>query len=309
MKKIVFLDSETVGDDISLEPIRRLGELTVYRHTTPEEVFDRVKDCEVLITNKVVMGKAQIDAAPRLELICEAATGIDNIDAEYARGRGVEVRNVKGYSTESVAQTTFLHILSLVEHCGYFDRYIKSGAYGASGCFTEVSTPFYELKGKKLGIIGLGNIGSRVAEIARAFGMEVAYHPTSGIAHSELYPALSLEQLLSQSDIVTIHAPKNERTNGLIDYARLSMMKRGGIIINMGRGGIIVEKDLARALDEGLIAGAGTDVFTTEPLPADHPYMKMKHPERILLSPHIAWASVEARQRLVNMIADNIALS
>ena len=306
MDKIVFLDAETIGDDISLEKIGSLGELTVYNHTSPEEYFERAKDCEILITNKVVIRKEQIDAAPKLRLICEASTGVDNIDVQYAREKGIEVRNVKGYSTDSVAQTTFMLMLSLIGHSAHFDSYIKSGAYSASGCYTEVKTAFCELAGKNLGIVGLGAIGSKVAQIAAAFGMNVAYFPTSGVPHSDLYPALELEKLLAQSDIVSVHAPRNSRTDGLIGYEQLRQMKRSAIILNLGRGGIVVEKDLARALDEGLLQGAGLDVYSAEPLPADHPYLKMQHLERLLLTPHIGWAGVEARQRLVDMVVQNI---
>ena len=305
--KIVFLDSATLGQDVSLEPIASLGELVCYESTRPEDVFERISDCEVLIINKIKIGKPQIDAAPRLRLICEAATGVNNIDVGYAESRGIPVRNVAAYSTESVVQTTFMHLLSLVQGRGYYDRFAKDGRYSRSGSFTCMDIAFNELDGKRIGIIGLGTIGSRVAKVAEAFGMKVCYYSTSGTNHSSEYPSLSLDELMSSCDVISVHAPLNARTDGLVGYRELSLMKRSAYLLNMGRGGIVVEADLARALDEGLLAGAGLDVFSTEPLPSDHPFLHMAHPERLSLTPHIAWASIEARRRLVNGIASNIA--
>lgn len=305
--KIVFLDSATLGQDVSLEPIASLGELVCYERTRPEDVFERIADCEVLIINKIKIGKPQIDAAPKLRLICEAATGVNNIDVSYAESRGIPVRNVAAYSTESVVQTTFMHLLSLVQGQGYYDRFAKDGRYSGSGSFTCMDIAFSELDGKNMGIIGLGTIGGRVAKVAEAFGMKVSYYSTSGTSHSSEYSSLPLDELMAQSDVISVHAPLNVRTDGLVGYRELSLMKRSAYILNMGRGGIVVEADLARALDEGLLAGAGLDVFGTEPLPSDHPFLRMAHPERLSLTPHIAWASIEARRRLVNGIASNIA--
>ena len=308
--KIVFLDAETLGDDVSLSPISDLGEYVSYPSTRPEDVVSRCKGFDVVISNKVYLGKETIDALlPELKLICVAATGTNNVDTAYAAQIGLPVRNAVNYSTESVAQTTFMFILSLVGRSAYFDNYVKSGEYSGSGCFTNARVPFFELSGKKLGIIGLGNIGSRVAAIGKAFGMEVAYYPTSGKAHSDIYPALPLEKLLSGSDVVSVHCPLNERTKGLVGYEQLKMMKPSAYIVNMGRGGIIVEDELARALDEGIIAGSAADVFTKEPMPAEHPFLHLKHPERMLLTPHIGWASREARECLIRKIAENISNS
>ena len=307
MLKIVFLDAQTLGNDISLAPVASLGEYVSYPSTRPEEVFDRIAGFDVVITNKVWMGKEQIDSSSALKLICVAATGTNNVDTAYAASKGIPVRNAVDYSTESVTQVTWMHILSLVGKARYFDDYVKGGAYSASGCFTNAVEPFFELKGKTFGTVGLGNIGSRVAGIAEAFGMKVLYYPTSGKPHSDRYEAdTDLFRFLSRCDVVSVHCPLNERTNGLIGYEALTRMKPGSFIVNMGRGGIIVEADLARALDEGEIAGAAVDVFTREPLPADHPYLHLLHPERLLLTPHIGWASREARICLVRKIAENI---
>lgn len=304
--KIVFLDAATMGN-VSFEPIARLGDFKIYEMSSPEQALERVKDVEVLLVNKVLVTKELIDAAPNLKLICVSATGVNNIDVEYAAFKGIPVRNVAGYSTDSVVQSTYMHILSLIGSAPYFDSSVKSGDYSRSGMFTDPKRSWTELAGKTIGIIGLGNIGRRVATIAEAFGMKVCYFSTSGTGHCKDYPSLPLDQLLMESDIVSIHAPLNERTNGLIGEKELSMMKPSALLINMGRGQIVDEIALAKAVDDGVIAGAGLDVFVTEPLSLEHPYLHMMHPERLSLTPHVAWASAEARTRLVKMIADNIA--
>lgn len=304
--KIVFLDSATMGD-VSFAAIEQLGEFVCYDKSTPEEALQRVGDCEVLIINKVLVTPELIDAAPKLRLICESATGVNNIDLEYAASKGIPVRNAVGYSTSSVVQATFMQILSLVGEGLYYDDCVKSGRYSAMDMFTDPSVSWTELAGKRIGIIGMGNIGSRVAKIAEAFGMDVCYYSTSGTGHCKEYPSLSLEELLKTADVVSIHAPLNERTSGLIGEAELALMKPTALLVNMGRGGIVDEKALADAIDNKIIAGAALDVFVMEPLPADNPLLQVKYPERLRLAPHAAWASVEARERLVQQIADNIA--
>lgn len=303
--KIVFLDAATMGD-VSFEPFERLGEFVSYPTSTPEQARERVADADVVMINKVLVNKELIDAAPALKLVCVAATGVNNIDVEYAASKGIPVRNVAGYSTDSVAQSTFMHILSLAGGAPYFDESVKSGSYSRSGMFTDPNWNWTELAGKTIGIIGMGNIGRKVAAIAQAFGMEVCYYSTSGTAHCKDYPCLTLEELLKVSDIVSVHAPLNERTLNLLGAREFAMMKPTAYVVNAGRGAIMVEKDLADAVDNGVIAGAGIDVFVQEPIPEDHPYLKMKHPERMRLAPHVAWASVEARKRLVAMMADNV---
>lgn len=304
--KIVFLDAATMGD-VSFKPFERLGEFVKFDSSTPEEARERVKDADVLLINKVLVNKELIDSAPNLRLICIAATGVNNIDVAYAASKGIPVRNAVGYSTDSVVQSTFMHILSLVGGAAYFDESVKSGRYSRSGMFTDPNWNWWELAGKTIGIIGLGNIGMKVAKIAEAFGMKVCYFSTSGTGHCHDYPSLPLEELLAKSDIVSIHAPLNERTLNLIGARELAMMKPNAYLINMGRGAIVIEEDLAKAVDEGVIAGAGIDVFVREPIPEDHPYLKMKHPERMRLAPHVAWAATEARERLIDIMAENIA--
>lgn len=304
--KIVFLDAATMGD-VSFAPFERLGEFVRYESSTPEEARERVKDVDVLLINKVLVDKNLIDSAQHLKLICIAATGVNNIDVEYASSKGIPVRNAVGYSTDSVVQSTYMHILSLVGGGRYFDDSVKSGAYSRSGMFTDPNWNWWELAGKTIGIIGMGNIGRKVAAIAEAFGMNVCYFSTSGTGHCTDYPCLPLNELLAKSDIVSIHAPLNSRTEALIGWEELKMMKPSAYLVNMGRGAIVVEEDLAKAVDEEVIAGAGMDVFVTEPIPENHPYLKMQHPERMSLAPHVAWASIEARQSLIGMMAENIA--
>lgn len=303
--KIVFLDAISMGD-ASLEEIAALGELTCYPSSTAEEARERVKEADVAIVNKVIVDQAFLDAAPRLKLVCEAGTGINNIDVRLCEARGVAVRNVAAYSTDSVAQITWMHILNLAGRAFHYQDFVRSGAYSRNPVHVDYAHPFTELSGKMLGIVGMGAIGQKVAAIGKAFGMDVIYYSTSGTSHCRDYPSVSLEELLARADVVSIHAPYNERTAGLIGYEQLRQMKRTALLVNTGRGGIEVEADLARALDEGLIAGAGIDVYVKEPLPAESPLMHLQHPERLLLSPHIAWYSKEARARLAHEMAENI---
>lgn len=304
--KIVFLDAATMVGS-SLEPIAAFGELVTYDNSTREEAYERVKDCEVLIINKIKVDEDLFSHAPSLKLVCEAATGVNNIDLDAAERRGIPVRNVAGYSTASVAQMTWMHILSLAGKSRYYDGFVKDGTYSASGYFTDTKVSYPELAGKTIGIVGMGTIGSRVARIAKEFGMNVCYYSTSGTNHCTEYPSLGIDELLAVSDVVSINAPYNERTASLIGYDNLKKMKKSAIIVNLGRGGIVVEDALARAIDEGLIAGAGLDVFVKEPLPADHPLLHTRHPERLSFTPHVGWSSDEARDRLIEGIAQNIA--
>lgn len=303
--KIVYLDEGSVGD-ACLDGLRSLGEYTGYHNSTREESLERVRDCEVLIINKVAVDAVLMDRAPKLRLVCVSATGTDNIDLDAAAARGIIVRNVAGYSTESVVQATFTHLLSLLGRSAYFDAYVKDGRYSEGGLFTNSLMPFTELAGKAMGIVGMGTIGSRVAQVACAFGMDVAYYSTSGTSHCTAYPSLPLGELLRRSDVVSIHAPLNSRTGGLIGEAELAMMKPGAVLLNLGRGGIVDEEALAAALDAGTIAGAALDVYSREPLPSDSPLLHLLHPERISLSPHRAWASREALSRLISAVAENI---
>ncbi|MBO6097527.1 MAG: hydroxyacid dehydrogenase [Bacteroidales bacterium] len=303
--KIVFLDAISMGD-ASLEEMAALGELVCYPSSTAEEARERVKDADVACLNKIIVNQEFLDAAPKLKLVCEAGTGINNIDVPLCEKRGVIVRNVAAYSTDSVAQTAWMHILNLAGRAFHYQEFVQSGDYSKNPVHVDYRHPFMELAGKTLGIVGMGAIGQKVASIARAFGMEVIYYSTSGTGHCKDYPCVGLEELLRRSDVISIHAPYNERTAGLIGYGQFKQMKPTAYLVNTGRGGIAVEADLARALDEGLIAGAALDVYVKEPLPLDSPLMHLVHPERLLFSPHIAWYSREARARLAHEMAENI---
>ena len=304
--KIVFLDAKTVGNDISLDIFKQFGEFTAYQTTKREEVINRVKNAEIVITNKVIIDKYVIDNAPELKLICVAATGYNNIDVEYSKEKCIAITNVAGYSTESVVQHTFALLFYILEHLKYYDEYVKSGEYAKSDIFTHLDKPFWEINGKIWGIIGLGTIGRRVAKVAESFGANVIYTSTSGIDRKEDYPKVELDELLKISDIVSIHAPLNDKTRNLITYRKLKLMKSNAILLNLGRGGIVNETDLARALDENLIGGAGLDVLEKEPINADNPLLKIKNKDKLFITPHIAWTSVEARKKLINEIAENI---
>lgn len=306
MTNIVFLDQKTVGKVDNMKLLSKLGKLDTYESTEAEQVVERCKGKEIVIVNKVEMTGELMKKLPELKLICVAATGVNNVDLNYAENNGIEVKNVAGYSTDSVAQLTFTMLLYLVNKPYYYDTYVKSGAYSRSGSFTHHNEPFWELKGKRMGIIGLGTIGRQVARIAESFGMEVVFYSTTGRNNHISYKRFELEDLLKSSDVVSIHAPLNNQTRDLITYERMKLMRPCAILLNLGRGGIVNEKDLAKALNENVIAAAGIDVMEKEPINADNPLLKLFDKEKILITPHMAWASKESRELLVEKIARNI---
>ncbi len=306
MNKIVFLDTETIGKVDNMKLLNKLGMFETYEHTTPVQVVERCEGKEIVIINKVQLTGDIMKQLPDLKLICVAATGINNVDLNYAENNGIEVKNVAGYSTDSVAQLTFTMLLYLINKPYYYDSYVKSGAYSRSGSFTHHNEPFWELKGKRMGIIGLGTIGRQVARIAESFGMEVIFYSTTGRNNHINYKRFELDDLLKSSDVVSIHAPLNSMTRDLITYKKIKLMRPCAIILNLGRGGIINEKDLARALNDNLIGAAGLDVMEQEPINADNPMLKLFDKEKILITPHMAWASKESRELLVEKIARNI---
>lgn len=305
MKKIVILDGKTLGD-ISIEKLKEIGEVQYYEATDESEVSERIKDANIILTNKVVLNKNNMKDAKNLEFIAETATGFNNIDIDYAKNHRIGVANVAGYSTNAVVQHTFASALGLLNQVVYYDNYVKSGEYSKSGSFTCLNKPYYEVENKVWGIIGLGTIGSKVGEIAEAFGAKVIYYSTSGKNASSEFKRVSFDELLEQSDIISIHAPLNENTRGLINYEVLSKMKSSAILVNMGRGPIVVEKDLARAIEENQIRGAALDVYEIEPVSEENALLSIKNKDKLLLSPHIAWASIEARERLFNEVIENI---
>jgi lactate dehydrogenase-like 2-hydroxyacid dehydrogenase len=304
--RIVFLDAGTVGTTDNLAGLNKLGEIRYYDVTSREETIKHIGDAEIVITNKVIIDSHVMDSCPSVKLICVAATGMNNIDLVQAKSRGIRVKNVSGYSTESVVQVTFSLLLYLMNSIRYYDDYVKSGLYSSGSVFTHFAKNFHEISGKQFGIIGLGTIGKRVAEVATAFGAVVSYYSTSGQNLNNIYPHLPLSTLLAGSDVISIHCPLTPGTHNLIGYAQLRQMKRSSILLNLGRGGIVNEADLAKALNQNLIAGAGLDVHENEPPKPDNPLLHLDHPGKILMTPHLAWASNESRTRLVEGITDNI---
>ena len=303
--KIACLDIESLGS-VNLSPFEQYGEVVYFDNTEPEETIRNIGSAEIIVINKVRINREIMEACPNLRLICVAATGMNTIDLEAAAEKGIQVKNVSGYSTQSVTQITFAVLLSLMCKIEYFDRFVRSGEYAKGRSFTHHGRVFSELAGKQFGIIGLGAIGKRVAEVAAAFGAYPVYYSTSGKNFDTTYPRLELDALLRTSDVVSIHAPLNNNTQNLIDYKRICMMKPTAYLLNMGRGNIINEADLARALDEERIAGAGLDVHAKEPIEADNPLLFIKNRERLIQTPHIAWISHEARTLLVEKVAENI---
>lgn len=304
--KIVFLDAKTIGEDIDLSGFDELGEVVKYGFSTAEEARERSKDADVLVLNKVQINEQTIGAAKHLKLVCVTATGTNNLDKEYLAKQGIEWRNVAGYSTESVAQHTFAMLFYLLEKLPYYDNYVKSEKYVNDVSFTHFAKAFHELSGKTYGIIGLGNIGRRVADIAKAFGCHVIYYSTSGRNSQPGYERVSFDELLERSDIVSIHAPLDENTLGLMNQKAFAKMKSSAILLNVGRGPIINEADLAEALNNRMIAAAGLDVLSVEPMQPENPLRGIKDSERLLITPHIAWAGVEARMRLMDIILNQI---
>ena len=304
--KIVVLEQESMGYDIDITCFEDFGEVTYYKNTAKDEVAQRVKDVDIIIANKAPLNKDTLQDADRLKIICEFATGYNNVDLDYCKERGIRVTNAVGYSTPVVAQHTFAMLFYLLEKLRYYDDYVKTERYVKDVSFTHFAKAFHELSGMTFGIIGLGNIGKRVADIAGMFGCRVIYYSTSGRHTQPGYTRVSLEKLLLESDIVSVHAPLTEQTMGLMNREAFRRMKPSAIFLNLGRGPIVVEQDLAEALREGQIAAAGLDVLSKEPMQPDNPLREIKDSERLLITPHIAWASVEARNRLMNTIAEQI---
>lgn len=304
--KIVFLDAKSIGEDIDLSGYDQLGEVVRYPYSTPEEARKRTRDADVIILNKTEINEQSIGEADKLKLVCVTATGTNNLDKAYLAERGIEWRNVAGYSTESVAQHTFALLFYLMEKLRYYDDYVKNENYVNDSMFTHFDHRFNELSGKTWGIIGLGNIGRRVADIAKCFGCRVIYFSTSGKNNQKGYHRVSFDKLLEQSDIVSVHAPLTDDTLGLMNREAFARMKPGAVFLNLGRGPIVDEAALTEALNTGMIAAAGLDVLSQEPMSEDNPLRSIKDSERLIITPHIAWASIEARTRLMEIILEQI---
>ena len=302
---IILLDQKTLGDDLDLSSLKELGLLTSYETTSKEETLERIVDAQIIVTNKVVITKEMMENSPHLKLICIAATGMNNVDLEAAKELNIEVKNVIGYSTPSVVQHTFSMMFYLLGKLEYYNRQVKSKAWSKSGLFTDVSQPFSELSTKTWGIIGLGTIGKEVAQMAENFGVKIVYHSTSGKNLINDYHHCELDGLLSTCDIVSIHCPLNEQTNNLINQSNLKLLKDNAILLNLGRGGIVNELDLANELNSRPLY-AGLDVLSTEPIEENNPLLSINNYDQLLITPHLAWASVESRKRLLEGIVQNI---
>lgn len=304
--KIVFLDVKTIGEDIDLSGYDQLGEVVKYDFSTPEQIPERIQDADVIVLNKAPINEQTIGSAKNLKLVCVTATGTNNLDKEYLSKRDIVWRNVAGYSTESVAQHTFAMLFYLIEKLSYYDAYVKEEKYVNDTIFTHFAEHFREIHGKTWGIIGLGNIGRRVADIAKAFGANVIYYSTTGKNNQDGYTRVDFDTLLSTSDIISVHAPLTEETEGLMNRDAFAKMKPTAIFLNLGRGAIVVEQDIADALNNHQIAAAGLDVLCVEPMSEENPLLHIKDSKRLLITPHIAWASVEARTNLMNIVLGHI---
>lgn len=304
--KIVFLDRETLGSDIDCSCLNQYGNAIIYEQTEVDEVSKRIEDASIVITNKHILGPEQLKNATKLKLICVTATGVNNIDLEYCKLANIAVCNVKGYSTNAVAQHTFALLLDLYNKNHYYHNYIASGNYASSSMFTHLGHSFHELDNKVWGIVGMGDIGRKVANLAEAFGCQVQYYSTSGRNNQAQFKRVDFDTLLKTSDIITIHAPLNKQTEYLFDEEAFAKMKNSAYLINVGRGKIVKETALVDALKNHLIAGAGLDVFENEPIKADSKLLEIQDPTRLLMTPHIAWAPVETRNRVIEEVCLNI---
>lgn len=305
--KIVILERNSVGTDVSVDCISELGEVTVYGNTvTPEEVRERVKDADIVIANKAPMREDTLKDAPDLKIICEFATGYDNCDLTYCRSRGIRVANVRDYCTAMVAQHTFTLALALSQKLPHYDDYVKSGEYSAQSRFSNFDIPFAELDGKTWGIVGMGNIGRRVAKIAEAFGCKVIFHSITGKSTCTEYPQVDKDTLLAESDFLSLHCPLSDLSRNFIDAAAFKKMKRTAVLINVARGPVVNNADLYEALVLEEIMAAGLDVVEREPLELTNPLSRIKDSNRLIITPHLAWASTEARVRCVEEAYKNI---
>ncbi|MFI3212934.1 MAG: D-2-hydroxyacid dehydrogenase [Eubacteriales bacterium] len=304
--KIVMLDRNSIGMDIDVSIFEKFGEFAYYDVASREDCKSYIKDADVAIFNKTVMDEDMLKGATNLKLLCVTATGTDNIDIAYAKSRGIAVTNVRDYSTPAVAQHTFALALYILEKISFYDNYVKSGEYSNQLGFSNFSEKYNELEGKTWGIIGMGNIGRKVAQIAEAFGCHVIFYSASGQNNSNDYERVDFDTVLSRSDVLSLHCPLTDRTRNLIDLEALSKMKKSAILVNVARGPVINDADLYTALTTDMIAGAGLDVLTKEPMEKDNPLGKIKDSRKLLITPHMAWASVEARTRCMEEIDKNI---
>lgn len=304
--KLVVLERNSVGTDVDVSCYEQFGEVEYYPNTVAENTAERVKDADIIIANKAPMNENTLKDAPNVKLICLFATGFDNVDLAYCRSRGIKVANVVNYSTAAVVQHTLLLALALEEKLIHYDNYVKSGEYGAQDRFSNFDRPFGEFDGKTWGIVGMGNIGRGVAKVAQALGCKVIFYSASGKSTCTDYERVEFDELLSQSDILSLHCPLSDRTRGLINKEAFSKMKKSAILVNVARGPVVDTQALFEALTQGQIAAAGLDVLEKEPISRDNPLNEIKDSTKLIITPHLAWASTEARERLVAEVVKNI---
>ena len=305
--KIVIADKDSVGYDMDYSIYEELGDVTYYDDkVTEENAKERLAGAKVLVINKSQITDKLLDDAPDLELICEFATGYDNANIPACDRHGVKVANIKGYSTPSVAQHTFAMLFYLMENLRHYDEFVKSGAYANQDHFCCLDIPYSELEGKTYGIVGMGNIGKKVAQIATAFGAHVIFYASSGHSDCTDYEQVSFDELLKRSDVISLHCPLSDRTRDLFNAAAFDKMKKTAILINVARGAVVTEKDLADALMEGKIAAAGLDVLNPEPMAKDSALLQIQDSGKLIVTPHLAWASTEARVRCLEEVKLNI---
>lgn len=304
--KIVVLERNSVGQDVPVDAIGKLGEMTVYPNTTAADVREKVTDAEIIVANKAPLNEETLRDAGQVKLICEFATGYDNVDLEYCKKRGIKVANVVNYSTDAVAQHTFALCFYVLEKLRHYDEYVKSGAYAAQDRFSNFDLPFTELAGKTWGIVGMGNIGKKVAQIAEAFGCKVIFYSASGNSACTDYKRVDFDTLLAESDFLSLHCPLSGRTRNLVNLDALKKMKESAILINVARGPVVNDEDLYTALTQDYIAGAGLDVTGTEPMKDSNPLSRIMDSNKLIITPHLAWASNEARNRCVSETCKNI---
>lgn len=304
--KLVVLERNSVGTDVDVSCFEKFGEVAYYPNTVADNAAERVKDADIIIANKAPLNESTLKDAPNVKLICLFATGFDNIDIAYCKSRGIKVANVVNYCTPAVAQHTLLLALMLTEKITFYDYYVKSGTYSTQDRFSNFDRPFNDLNGKTWGIVGMGTIGHKVASLAQAFGCKVIFYSASGKSTCTEYERVEFETLLRESDILSLHCPLSDRTRGLINKSAFEQMKKTAILINVARGPVVDTQALYDALINNQIAAAGLDVLEKEPMAKDNPLGKIQDSTKLIITPHMSWASTESRICLIGEVVKNI---
>ncbi len=304
--KLVVLERNSIGTDVDVSCFEKFGEVTYYPNTIADNTAGRVADADIVIANKAPLNESTLKDAPNVKLICLFATGFDNVDIAYCKSRGIKVANVVNYCTPAVAQHTLLLALALAEKIAFYDDYVKSGAYSAQDRFSNFDRTFHDLNGKTWGIVGMGNIGHKVASLAQAFGCRVIFYSASGKSTCTEYERVEFDTLLQESDILSLHCPLSDRTKGLINKEAFEKMKETAVLINVARGPVVDTQALYEALINNRIAAAGLDVLEKEPMASDNPLIKIQDSTKLIITPHMSWASIESRNCLLGEVVKNI---